>query len=182
MSLAGATTDKANFLPENILCSTPAKMMWWKKSHVSQMFFNIDKPDEHPKEMELNGKFFSHPSLVFMRTTTNLHVYAMEGDTRPTLDTQLYDAPYFNLDDQGRLCFGNAARPSALLPSSVKNYEVAFFDTRFTHTNRRGIVRHNEGHFGFWKELITEEGQPVKSISMGHLVRYDGGKKLGDIL
>ncbi len=157
------------FLPETLIGYSPSQLIWWCPSKVRQIFF---KCKEGERENALSGKSVTHPSLLFSFRRKgrdfSLCVFALSDNIRPTLNTDLYQAPYLNVDVEGIVCLGNTTRPEVLTPESIPAIESNFFDTKFTHTNVDGprLVGHPEGHSGFWRSLL---GKRIKQVPSKYL-------------
>jgi PRTRC genetic system protein B len=105
--------------------------------------------------------------LVFKATDRELFVRALEKNERPTENTPLKTAPYWNVDSAGRVCLGTMHVPDELTAASVASWESGFFQSEFTHPN--GVVRltnHPQGFFGLWKSLKNSQRPfPVESLT-----------------
>ena len=51
----------------------------------------------------MNGKLYPHPPLLFKACGSHLWVRALAKDERPTAETKLCMAPYWNCYDNGRV-------------------------------------------------------------------------------
>ena len=106
----------AEVLPEYVLARTPELIAWWSRAQARLMFFG----DGDPKTKKLNGKMYPHPALVFMIHGRELFVRALAENRRPTADTRLKNAPYWNTDAHGRVCLGSMRVPDEVSASSVR--------------------------------------------------------------
>ena len=153
----------AEVLPENVLARTPGLIAWWSPAQARLMFFG----DGDPKTRNLGGKMYPHPALVFMIRGRELFVRALAENRRPTADTRLRNAPYWNTDTQGRVCLGSMRVPDEVSASSVRGWEEAYFASEFTHPS--GAVRlttHPAGFVGLWSSLEGRKRQfPVKYLA-----------------
>lgn len=135
----------AEVLPEHVLARTPELIAWWSLAQPRLMFFG----DGDPKTRNLNGKMYPHPALVFMIHGRELFVRALAQDGRPTADTRLQSAPYWNTDALGRVCLGSMRVPQETSVGSLFGWESAYFASEFTHpsgavrltTHRKGQMR-----------------------------------------
>ena len=82
-------------------------------------------------------------------------VWALGEDTRPSMDTPLFLAPYYNLYTHGAMCAGNVALPKTLTERDITNWETYFYDTEFTHSNYHGaaVTQRAGGHDKLWRAL-----------------------------
>lgn len=90
---------KPEILPENVLARTPEMLAWWSPARHRTMFFNPAKYQVR----HLNGRRYPHPALVFRVFNGNLFVRALVCDQRPTADTALRRAPYWNTSQEDGL-------------------------------------------------------------------------------
>ena len=144
------TRIAAEILPENVLARTPDMITWWMRSRREVMFFGgVD-----PEARGLDGGTYPHPALVFMVTRRELFIRALERDERPTGETSLMTAPYWNCDAAGRVCLGSMRVPDETTVASIAGWQASFFRSQFTHAN--GAVRltsYPGGFISFWKSL-----------------------------
>jgi len=116
---------KAEILPANILARTPDMITWWTQARREVMFFG----GTDQKARELNGAIYPHPALVFKVTDRELIVRALEKDERPTENTPLKVAPYWNVDSVGRVCLGSTRVPDDVSASSIPRWTFGFFSS-----------------------------------------------------
>lgn len=156
----------AEVLAEHVLARTPELIAWWSRAQPRLMFFG-DGNDEAKK---LSGKMFPHPALVFMIHGRELFVRALAEDCRPTADTHLRSAPYWNTDAHGRVCPGSMRVPEEISAGSLSGWENAYFASEFTHPS--GAVRlttHAGGFLGLWSSLAGKKHKfPVKFLADSH--------------
>src|SRR5713101_9301571 len=119
----------AEVLPERVLARTPELIAWWSRAQPRLMFFG----DGNGEAKKLNGKMFPHSALVFMIHGRELFVRALADDRRPTADTRLKNAPYWNTDSAGRVCLGSMRVPEEVIVGSLSGWENAYFASEFTH-------------------------------------------------
>ncbi|MBK4736046.1 PRTRC system protein B [Noviherbaspirillum pedocola] len=137
-----------DLLPERLLGFSPKHLFWWRPAGKSRVFFRC-------KELGQRAAIVPHPPLAFIVSGNAWYVFALAENKRPTLETELFHAPYFNVYDTGSICIGSANIPDKLQPGTLPLWESAFFDSEFTHVN--GSVRkvaHERGEYAFWKEML----------------------------
>jgi PRTRC genetic system protein B len=153
----------AEVLPEHVLARTPELIAWWSRAQPRLMFFS----DGNDEAQKLNGKMFPHPALVFVIHGRELFVRALAGNCRPTADTRLKNAPYWNTDSAGRVCLGSMRVPDEASVGSLSSWENAYFASEFTHPS--GAVRlttHPGGFLGLWSSLARRKRDfPVKFLA-----------------
>lgn len=130
------------FVSDELIYSSPNVRFWWRKAGIGNMFIKNSEG-----EFALKVK---HPSLVFALCGSALRVYAVKGESKPTADTALFNAPYFNIDSMGRLCTGNVVLPDETGATSFADWEKMFFDSYFTHHSNQKIIRTKKSFIEFW--------------------------------
>ena len=126
------------------------------------MFFG----DGNEDTTELNGQMYPHPGLMFMINGRELFVRALAENRRPTADTSLKNAAYWNTDEHGRRLsrkHASSRRSKRWLPIGWEN---AYFASEFTHPS--GAVRlttHPGGFLGLWSSLAGRERQVSRQVS-----------------
>ena len=152
----------AEFLPEYVLARTPELIAWWTRAKRQLMFFG----NGDPKTRDLNGKMYPHPALVFMIHGRELFVRALAENRRPTADTLLKNAPYWNTDAQGRVCLGSMRVPDEASALSLRGWEEAYFTSEFTHPSGAArLTAHPRGFLGLWSCLAGRRSFPVKFLA-----------------
>jgi PRTRC genetic system protein B len=153
----------AEVLPEHVLARTPDLIAWWSRARPRLMFFG----EGNAETRALNGKMYPHPALVFMIQGRELFVRALTENRRPSANTRLCSAPYWNSDAQGRVCLGNMRVPDETGVASLAGWENAYFASEFTHPS--GAVRlttHSGGFLGLWSSLAGRKRDfPVKFLA-----------------
>jgi PRTRC genetic system protein B len=173
----GASLE-AEVLPQHVLARTPELIAWWCGSQSRLMFFG----DGNAEAQKLNGKMFPHPALVFMIHGRELFVRALAEDRRPTADTRLRNAPYWNTDSAGRVCLGSMRVPEEASVGSLSHWENAYFASEFTHPS--GAVRlttHPGGFLGLWSHLAgRKQSFPVKFLADSKQTLQDFVQRRGE--
>ncbi len=138
-------------LPENVLVRTADTLVWWTQETSRAMFFRGIDESVAP----LSGKRFQHPPLVWKVSGQELWVRATKGNARPAADTQLFVAPYWNVNgEDGLTCQGSMRSPEDAGVGSIPQWERAFFQSEFTHaTGVRPLTNHPGGFVGLWTSL-----------------------------
>ena len=152
----------AEVLPEHVLARTPDLIVWWSRARPRLMFFG----EGIAQTKALNGKMYPHPALVFMIQGRELFVRALAENRRPSANTRLCIAPYWNTDAHGRVCLGSMRVPDETGVASLAGWENAYFASEFTHPS--GAVRlttHPGGFLGLWSSLAGRKRPfPVKVL------------------
>ncbi|WP_331708752.1 PRTRC system protein B [Pandoraea sputorum] len=148
----------AGFVPERLVYTQPNLIAWWRPAEKRHVWFATrDAIGERAGVTE-------HPPLLFAATHRGWYVFALGKNTRPTPDSALYTAPYYNVWQSGMICTGNAQTPKSATPESIKGYEDAFFRSRFTHTNQPKLTKRKGGAAKLWLDLLDGAAFPMSSL------------------
>jgi len=80
---------------------------------------------------------------------------ALASSERPSPETPMYLAPYWNVSNNGTVCLGSTKVPRDVSVKSLSRWEEAFFESEFTHANAStSLTTHPGGFIGLWKSLI----------------------------
>ncbi len=77
-----------------------------------------------------------YPGLVFFEMNGSLALFVVKGDQRPTLDTPLFQPPFWNVQrHSGSVCIGNCKRPenNASLSDRIEGWKAIWFNSLFSH-------------------------------------------------
>jgi PRTRC genetic system protein B len=152
---------KPEIFPENILARTPDLLVWWSRPQRRVMFFG--GTDQEARK--INGLVFPHSALVFKVVGRDLFVRALATSSRPTPETPLKAAPYWNTDSRGLVCAGSMRVPESCDIASISSWQDGYFQSQFTHA--AGAVRltsHPGGFIGLWRGLSGRKRFPVKYL------------------
>jgi PRTRC genetic system protein B len=148
----------AEVLPEHVLARTPEMIGWWSRAQPRLMFFG----EENAETKKLNGRMYPHPALVFLIHGRELFVRALAEARRPTADTRLKNAPYWNTDADGRVCLGSMRVPEETSVGSLSGWENAYFASEFTHpSDAVRLTTHPSGFAGLWSSLAGRKRFPA---------------------
>ena len=152
----------SEFLPENVLMRTQETIVWWTPATTRPMFYATDRGAELE---QLSGKRFPQPALVLRAHSGSLDIRALAESKRPTPDTPMYVAPYWNVSDNGSVCLGSTKAPREASVKSLPRWEASFFESEFTHANAHtGLTKHPGGFMGLWLSLIGKKKFPVEHL------------------
>jgi PRTRC genetic system protein B len=152
-------------LPPNVLVRTPEMLMWWRRARQQHTMFFAENSDAGK---ELNGKRYPHPPLVFKAAGNELWVRALERDERPSADTKLKVAPYWNTNDaEGRVCIGTMRTPDVDGVGGIEPWERGFFQSEFTHPYGAARLTSFPGGFlSLWRNLAgSKKPFPVNYLT-----------------
>ena len=105
-----------------------------------------------------NGKA-NTPPLLWIASRNSLFVFALASNHRPTERTELYDAPFFNVYENGNVCMGNVdirIKKTASVEEFTTAWENYFFNSYFSHL----MENHNPvlgNCVSLWESLINTE-------------------------
>ncbi|WP_156507727.1 hypothetical protein [Halioglobus sp. HI00S01] len=119
------------------------------------------------------------PRLVFVwQACRSLSVFAVKSTTLSE-NTPLYNAPYWNIDEDGTLCLGGAVLPKTFNVHYCEEAEECLFGAQFSHRNgSHKVVRGDDSDKGllmFWRGVQTKQKFPNSELIAAK-------KRLGDIL
>lgn len=119
-------------LPTDILHINPnadkGAVIWYTKAQQRQMYF-VDS-------LQIPTGLVRVPSMIWKASKNSLAVYALISDRRPTENTKLYHAPYFNIYEDGKVCMGTVSidiKNSASVEEFTRAWEYYFFNSYFSH-------------------------------------------------
>lgn len=150
-------------LPENVLAWESSMLCWWRPAGRRIIFFST----QNDALNAISGQEVMHPPLVFRAQPSNLSVWALGQDKRPTEQTELYRAPYFNIYGNGQMCTGSVRLPEQPQPNNIPQWEECFFGSNFAHGNTQALTTHPKGHTGYWKMLSKQNA--TKQNAMRYL-------------
>jgi PRTRC genetic system protein B len=153
-------SSHAEYLPENVIARTPELIAWWTPASVRPMFFR------HGSELaDVSSKLFPHPALLFAVRMGVLFVRALPESERPTAGSELAAAPYWNIDNDGRVCAGTMLVPRSVSVSSIPAWQQAFFQSEFTHPGGAGrLTKLKGGTTALWKSLAGKNLFPRSAL------------------
>lgn len=146
-SLGGEST--AEILPENVIAKSDRLLSWWTPAQRRQMFYK----SAEGKCAQFNGRIFPQPALVWRVADGQLRMRALIENKRPTADTRLAVAPYWNLSENGTVCTGSMRRPTGISVGTIAAWEKGFYESAFTHANVGRTTRHKGGFEELWSSI-----------------------------
>lgn len=119
-----------SLIPDNLLYSSHALMVWKVKRHVRKLFCG-----DTCIEVSL-------PNLLFSYAGNNrLSIYALSSDKRPDNDTKLFHAPLMNVYSSGSVCLGNVSLPAEPSVQDMGLIVNEVMGARHTHSNHQAAIR-----------------------------------------
>jgi PRTRC genetic system protein B len=167
--LAGRGHGRSLLHPRVLACG-PDYAVWYLRPGKRHVAFN---------NKALGGKkagVCAIPGLVFFLAGGTWFVFAYRGKARPTLRTQLYRSPFFNVWEDGRICVGNIDLPKQGAAAPVEQWEEAFFGTWFTHSNvaPKALLHEGANPVRLWKALLAGKHESFPSDMLRKLDRTLG--------
>jgi PRTRC genetic system protein B len=118
-------------LPKNVLFINPERngfAIWHTPPQKTTLFFQGG--------LTLQDGEYQIPALVWKANKNTLWVFAVMGDELPELDTPLYDAPFFNIYQDGKVCMGTVdidINENSSLETFMAQWHEYFFRSKFSH-------------------------------------------------
>jgi PRTRC genetic system protein B len=149
-------------LPASVLVRTSELLVWWTPAQHRVLFFG-----EHCEAGELNAKRYPVPALVFKVSGGNLSIRALAKNERPTPETKLMTAPFWNCGETGDVCLGTMRVPESSGLDAIDGWERGFFQSEFTHAYGAARLTNFPGGFlPLWRWLSgSEQGFPVQYLT-----------------
>lgn len=149
-------------LPTNILhinSGENASVLWFTPSMKRQMFFT--------ENLQIPNGIAEVPAMLWLAGKRSLKVFALANNRRPTEETPLFYAPFFNVYENGIVCMGTVdvdIRNSSSLEEFTEKWEGYFFNSYFSHLmNEHNPIKGN--CVNLWKNLVdTEKVFPKKVL------------------
>lgn len=101
------------------------------------------------------------PPLIWRATSKHVELYAVSSSERPTGETPLYHAPFFNVYLDGRVCMGNVDidfDEDCNLLDFMNGWEHYFFNSYFSHSISGSPIQGNL--VSVWQQLVANPQQP----------------------
>jgi PRTRC genetic system protein B len=143
-------TDKRTLFAPNLLAKGLDYMAWWVPPRTCPVWFKSPELGERTAPVP-------HPGLVFIVVGGRRFIYAVKGKNRPTTETELFQAPYFNTYSSGSVCEGSTRLPRGEAAQNPVAWEESFFRSFFTHPNiheKNKLVKFKDGVFAFWRDML----------------------------
>jgi PRTRC genetic system protein B len=176
VAAASKHTGNHGFVHERTIFTAPGSVAWWAPAANRAIWFKADKP------LGTRNGPAEHPALLFVAHCRDRFVFALATNERPTADTPLYQAPYFNVSNSGLICTGNvdiAPQPRA---DEVEKYENdEFFRSRFTHPNAPKLIA-GDGATRLWMDLLDGAPFPTdrllpRNITVGAVIKHIANRR-----
>ncbi|UIR57807.1 prokaryotic E2 ligase family D protein [Sphingobacterium sp. SRCM116780] len=146
------------------------KIIWFTKAQFRQLHFG--------QGLGIASGMAHTPALLWIAHKESLNIHALSGNRRPTPNTQLYYAPFFNVYQNGNVCMGTVdieVNETGSIKQLTTLWESYFFNSYFTHL----MSEHNPVNGNcvlLWESLINSE-KPFPNEAL-----IKNNRKLKDIL
>lgn len=142
------------YLPGNVLMVDSDQMVWYEPPQMRHLGFHAS--DVFPgRSLGTRGGRVPVPGVVFVAGPRRWQVYAVKGHERPTPETPLWHAPFYNVDEQdGHICVGNVKLPQGSTVEQIAAWNNAFFRSYFAHGNYDGVVAYAGDATALWSDLL----------------------------
>ncbi|WP_196160831.1 hypothetical protein [Reinekea sp. G2M2-21] len=157
-------------LPENVLYQERNTLAWWSPSRMTRLWFRLNggKPKSFMRRT---------PALFWLSRESELVVFALGSNQRPSGQSELFHTPLMNTYEDGRVCWGGK-RPNVFefdtLAEGMASVEHEYLEaTAFSHVNggpRLNIVgrtiSETDDLYRYWKS----KSEKANRFSYSHLV------------
>lgn len=155
------TARKAELLPASVVSVSHTHIAWTTPPAVRPMLF---------KPVGLSPQTLRVPwprLLMVANSHGQLSVAALASRRPVAAGSKLYHAPLMNVDQQGRVCTGNAPLPGYCDGGSLPAWEAVMFESAFTHVNHPHSLKtgqpkrvvETKDAFGFWSDLARQSAE-----------------------
>ncbi|EJL74402.1 hypothetical protein [Chryseobacterium populi] len=135
------------------------KVIWFTKIQQRELYFTHSLGI--PK-----GKA-TIPALLWIADRNHLSIFALKSNRRPTEKTTLYNAPFFNVHQNGKVCMGTVdvrIKRSVSLEAFTSAWEDYFFNSYFSHL-MGGHNPVNGNCVTLWESLVnTDKIFPIEAL------------------
>ncbi|MEP7375698.1 MAG: PRTRC system protein B [Chitinophagaceae bacterium] len=131
------------------------------------------------KELTIPSGEGNVPPLIWKATNSQLYIYAITTQGRPTAETHLHHAPFFNTYPDGRVCMGNvdmAIEDDCNLVDFMSMWEGYFWKSYFTHSIA-GATLVKGNIVTLWQKLIGDSKKPFPLEALNK-----NGKTINDLI
>lgn len=165
--------NSSGLIPENILYLRAGKdglVIWHTPAQKKNLFFISD--------LELANSNYPIPPLLWIADREKLILFALKYNHRPSVNSPLFYAPFFNIHQDGKVCMGTVDIdfwPDCHLEEFINVWEDYFFNSRFSHLlGERSPVKANI------IQLYKSLNNAKKQFPLNKLIKT--GKKIKNIL
>jgi PRTRC genetic system protein B len=148
--------------------ATGNKVVWFTKAMKREMYFI--------EGLGIPKGSANVPPMLWVASRNGLAVFALPSNKRPTQRTQLCNAPFFNVYQDGSVCMGTVdvrIKKTASLENFIDEWEGYFFNSYFSHL-MHGFNPIIGNCVSLWENLITTmETFPMEVLKKNNLTLKD---------
>lgn len=148
-------------LPANVLMWDGVRVAWHVPARRRRIWFDRR---QQPGLQHVSRQEVWQPALLFVAEPSQLFVYALASDERPTAETLLFQAPYLNVYGDGNVCAGAVEWPGTVDVSQLPEWERRWFESEGTHVTARRLTLFPGGHHALWEAMLTADHFPGESL------------------
>jgi PRTRC genetic system protein B len=134
------------------------KAVWFTRAQKKELYFTED--------LGIPSGQASIPPMLWQADRNSLSVFALLSNRRPTIKTPLYNAPFFNISHNGKVCMGTVdvqIKKTASLEEFTTKWEGYFFNSYFSHLmENHNPIRGN--CLSLWQDLIQSGAEFPKEV------------------
>lgn len=121
-----------SFISSTTLIDSAEQLVWYTPTMRRPMRLMRNK-----RAFQFNVAKFPATLFACNKKSKSLKLFALDSDSRPTPETQLYQLPVGNISSNGHLCLGsgNSFMPENIEQAYCEQIEKCFFDALSTHTS-----------------------------------------------
>ena len=152
-----------------IIAENSKHLLWYSPARFDPMWFKLGKDQK--------GFKVHWPTLLFVanKVSRTLNVFALESDTFPENNTQIFHAPLMNIGTNGSVCQGTAKLPEKICQNTMSEIEDTIYQSNFTHVNHKSTLKQKDkpaistaDNFKFWQRKSRSKSK----INKRSLVPY----------
>ena len=132
LTIDGIIPESVLYLKQNYSQTT---IMWFQPPMRRKLYFS--------KQLKLENNAYNLPGLIFLVHDKDLYVFAYKGKSKPTNDTVVFKAPFYNMYEDGSVCMGNTkdVMPKTELIVEIARWDRRFFNSRFDHFIDEEVIK-----------------------------------------
>lgn len=155
MKTDGLLSEQVLYINQNPMKNA---IVWYNPTRLRKMHFKLD--------LGIPSGYAPVPCMIYYATDKECHVFCYKGDGRPTLETELYMAPFHNVYDDGSVCWGNVKvkkNQTRTFNYEMQRWEDAFWNSEFAHLNNDKVCALPVN--AVWTELIANQYRAENRMS-----------------
>lgn len=166
-----------DFVSEHLLYGTnnigKTVVMWYRPEMKRNLKFSASIGIKAEKTVMV-------PATLYVVINSKLYLFALLDSKRPTLNTKIYNAPFFNIYYDGNVCLGTAhigKMKAKTFELEAERFERGFFMAEQNGGDHTGVCKSSLK--SVWNELIKKGGNfPSKQ----QLVQHKKYKTVADVV